>query len=174
MGEHLRAPVPFPQAPLKGDVFLSATLVIAPEVDPENPGSYTRSGLEVAFRPHAHRKTIYPDGRVSSHAKTKSFFSGVNMYGKAEYIMRDDGHKWEPCLKNSNKYRCTSLLDPCFDVYYHHRQAGQKASTPQPIPYALIISLKAVDVPDLYNRIVRTYSNILVPLRPRIRSRLRT
>ena len=40
VGEHLRAPIPIGGVTLKGKVTLSATLVIAPEVDPEHPGTY--------------------------------------------------------------------------------------------------------------------------------------
>jgi hypothetical protein len=164
VGEHLRAPVPLPIEPLRGDVFLTATLIIAPEVDPEYPGAYTRSGLEVSFRPHSQKFTLYEDGSQSTHPKTTSFFSVSNMYGASEYILRDDGHKWEPCLRNAQKFRSSSLFEACFDIYYHQRSAGSKAPAAAPIPYGLIVSLKAPKVADLYNQIVRSYSNILVPI----------
>ncbi|MCE5311332.1 MAG: S8 family peptidase [Acidobacteriales bacterium] len=172
VGEHLRVPVPVPRSPLKGSVILSATLVIAPQVDPEHPGAYTRSGLEVSFRPHAERYKEYPNGTSSKHPQTKSFFSGANMYGAGEYLMREGGQKWEPCLRNSQTFRATSLLQPCFDIYYHHRQGGGKAVGPLPIQYALVVSLKAPMVPDLYNQVVRAYTSILVPLQPRLRIQL--
>jgi hypothetical protein len=169
VGDHLRARVPVPREPLLGNIQLSATLVIAPEVDPEYPGAYTRSGLEVAFRPDSRRFTKYDDGRRSTHPQAKSFFSASNMYGAAEFMLRDDAHKWEPCLRHTRMLRATSLHSPCFDIYYHHREAGIRASAPQPIPYAFLISLRAPKIPDLYNRVVRTYANVLVPLRPRLR-----
>jgi len=169
VSEHLRARVPVPREPLLGNVQLSATLVIAPEVDPEYPGAYTRSGLEVAFRPDSTRFTEYDDGRRSTHPKAKSFFSASNMYGAAEFVLRDDGHKWEPCLRHTRTLRASGLNNPCFDIYYHHREAGIAAAAPEPIPYAFIISLRAPSVPDLYNRVVRAYANVLVPLRPRLR-----
>jgi hypothetical protein len=169
VGEHLRARVPVPREPLRGNVQLSATLVIAPEVDPEYPGAYTRSGLEVAFRPDSTKFNEYEDGRRSAHPQAKSFFSASNMYGASEFVLRDDGHKWEPCLRHTKTLRATSLDNPCFDIYYHHRQAGIRADAPQPIPYAFIVSLRAPRIPDLYNRVVRAYSNVLVPLRPRLR-----
>jgi hypothetical protein len=174
VGEHLRARVPVPSEPLRGKVQLSATLVIAPEVDPEYPGAYTRSGLEVAFRPNSTRFTEYEDGRRSAHPRSKSFFSASNMYGAAEFVLRDDGHKWEPCLRHIQKLYATSLVNPCFDIYYHHREAGVRATAPQPIPYAFILSLRAPRVPDLYNRVVRTYANVLVPLRPQLRIQLQS
>ncbi len=169
VGEHLRALIPMPSTALLGMVHIAATLVIAPEVDPEHPGAYTRSGLEVAFRPNNTRYTKYPDGRRSHHPKTRSFFSASNLYGAAEYVLRDEGYKWEPCLRSTQQFRASSLHKPCFDIYYHHRESATAASTPQPIPYALVVGIRAPRVSDLYHRIVKTYQNILVPLRLQIR-----
>lgn len=169
VGEHLRAPLPMPDFALKGMASITATLVIAPEVDPEYPGAYTRSGLEVAFRPHADKFTEHPDGDQSRHPKTRSFFSAANLYGTEEAGLRESSYKWEPCLRHVQRLRTSSLKEPCFDIYYHHRQSGRAADLPQPIPYALILSLKSANNPDLYNGTVRAYTNILLPLRPQVR-----
>ncbi|MBF0548249.1 MAG: S8 family peptidase [Candidatus Riflebacteria bacterium] len=91
VGEHLRANVPLPIDGLVGPICITATLVIAPEVDPEFPSTYTRSGLEVSFRPHVEKFTTYGDGKIAKHAKTVPFFSAKNMYGKSEYKFREDG-----------------------------------------------------------------------------------
>lgn len=173
VGEHLRALVPMPREKLSGRVSIGATLVISPEVDPNHASAYTRSGLEISFRPHA-QKFGGTKGKRSAHPKTKSFFSATNMYGAAEYDLRDDGHKWEPCLRNVQTFLPKSLDRPCFDIYYHHRDAGTKAEDPQPIRYALIVSLKAPKMKDLYNRVVRAHANVLVPLKPQIRIPIRT
>lgn len=169
VGEHLRADIPMPDFTMKGMVNLTATLVIAPEVDPEYPSAYTRSGLEVSFRPHSDKFTEYEDGKMSTHPKTRSFFSASNLYGPDESAMREPMYKWEPCLKHTERLRGSSLQAPCFDIYYHHRQSGRAADLPQPIPYALIVSMKSPKNPELYNGTVRAYSNILVTLRPRVR-----
>jgi hypothetical protein len=169
VGEHLRAAIPMPDFTMKGMVHLTGTLVIAPEVDPEFPGAYTRSGLEVSFRPHSDKYTERADGKVSSHPKTRSFFSATNLYGPDESSMREAMYKWEPCLRHTEHLRASSLKGPCFDIYYHHRQGGRAADLPQPIPYALIVGLKSPKNPELYNGTVRAYSNILVALRPRVR-----
>ena len=63
VGEHLRAAIPLPPSGLRGMVNLTATLVIGPEVDPEHPSAYTRSGLEVAFRPNSTRYGKRKGGR---------------------------------------------------------------------------------------------------------------
>lgn len=169
LNEHLRAQVPVPDGELAGMVTITATLVIAPQTDPEHPAAYTRSGLEVAFRPNDKSYHHYADGKVSKHPRTWPFFSQANMHGAGEYVLRGEGHKWEPCLRCSRRLRASSLSKPCFDIYYHSREAAVAASDAQPIPYALIVSMKAPRVLDLYNRVVRTYANILVPLRPVIR-----
>ncbi len=175
VGEHLRAPIPIRNVELTGDILLAASLVIAPEVDPEHASTYTRSGLEVAFRPHSGRFAKPKEGgKQAKHPKTRSFFSAANLYGQPESVLREDGHKWEPCLHHEERLRSKSLSDPCFDIYYHHREGGMKVADPQPIPYAFVVSLKAAKVPDLYNQVVRAYANQLVPLRPQTRIQLRT
>ncbi len=174
VGEHLRAPIPLPNTRLTGNVFVSATLVIAPEVDPEHPSAYTRSGLEVAFRPHSKKHGKRPDGKASQHAKTRAFFSNTLLYGASEGALREDGHKWEPCLRSHLKCRAASLSEPVFDIYYHHRASGMKATSPQPIPYALIVGVRAPKVLDLYDRVVRTYANVLLPIKPQTRIPVRT
>jgi hypothetical protein len=173
VGEHLRAEIPMPKDKLAGRVTIGATLVISPQVDPSHPSAYTRSGLEISFRPHA-KKHGMSQGKRSAHPKTKSFFSVAKMYGAPEYDLRDDGHKWEPCLRNVQSFLPTSLDRPCFDIYYHHRKAGSKAEDPQPIQYALIVGIRAPKTQDLYDRVVRAYANILVPLRPQVRVPIRT
>lgn len=168
VGQHLRAPVPLPDTPLSGMISISATLVIAPEVDPEHPSTYTRSGLEVTFRPHSERFGKSPEGEPSANPKTISFFSQKELYKDPEFVLRDDGHKWEPCLHRSRDFRASSLHAPVFDIYYHHREMGKKATDPQPIRYALVISIRAPKVADLYNQVVRTYNQILIPLQPKV------
>ncbi len=174
VGEHLRVPVAMPNAPPTGMVTIAATLVIAPDVDPQHPGAYTRSGLEVAFRPHSGKFMEYDDGKISAHPKTRSFFSASNLYGVAEFAMRESGYKWEPCLRHSERFRSSTLSGPCFDIYYHHRQNGMVAVLPQPIPYAFVVGIKAPHVADLYNQVVRSYAGRLVPLVPQLKISLRS
>ncbi len=174
IGQHLRTPIPIPGNGLRGMVTISATLVIAPETDPEHPAAYTRSGLEVRFRPNAHDFREYPSGRRSQHPKTRAFFSRRNLYGAAEYDLRGEGGKWEPCIRATCNCRASKLDAPCLDIYYHAREEAEKARRPRPIPYALVIGIKAPRVPDLYNRIVRAHVGVLVPLRPMIQIPIRT
>jgi hypothetical protein len=167
IGEHLRVPIPLPEGEISGRVTLTATLVIAPEVDPEYPGAYTRGGLEVMFRPHEDFYTEHQDGKRSTHPRTTSFFTR-NLNGTAEYQLKEEGQKWEPCRKACVKKNSGSLKKPCFDVYFHHREGLSSGHEPEPLPYGLVIGMKAQRMPTFYSQVVRTYAQVLVPLRPKI------
>lgn len=174
VGPYLRARVPLPPGKLAGFVRVSATLAIAPEIDPQHPDAYTRAGVEVTFRPHTGKFATAKDGAKRKQPQTSSFFSEGNVYGGAESALREDGHKWEPVLRATRKYRASSLFEPCFDIKYHHRDEAAPNLTALPIPYALVISLHAPKVADLYNQVVRAYRNELSPFRPQLRPTLRT
>jgi len=162
-----------PNGSLAGLLTMTATLVIAPETDPEHPAAYTRCGLEVFFRPHAKKYRRYRDGKQSAQPITKPFFSRANLYSAGEYERRSEGYKWEPCLRGSKRIRASSLDSPVLDIYCHSREGAEAAKDPKPIPYALVVGMKAPRIPDLYNRVVRTYANVLIPLRPVIRIPIR-
>lgn len=169
VGESLRIPVPLGGIDLVGMVEVSATLAIKPSVDPEHPGAYTRGGLEVQFRPHSARFERRNDGTRPRYAKPSAFFSKKRLFAGSEVELREDGHKWEPCVRGSRKYRATSLNEPSFDIYYHHRDRGMPDADAKPMPYSFIVGVAAKKVPDLYNSFVRENAQILVPLRPSIR-----
>jgi hypothetical protein len=173
LGQHLRTPVPLPTSAMTGSLRVSATLVIAPDVDPEHPSAYTRAGLEVSFRPNSKKHAI-TNGKRSLHAKTTSFFSCAKLFGDDDFAIREDSHKWEPCLRASLQSKSDSLHEPCFDIYYHSRRGATKPINPAPVPYAFVISVEAPDVADLYERIAMAYAGVLVPLRPTIRVPVRT
>lgn len=168
--DYLRVPIPMPDDKLTGMIAVTATLVIAPEVDPGFPNQYTRGGLEVVFRPNSTKFKPGKDGKIPAHPNTKSFFSEKNIYGVAEYDLREEGHKWEPCWRATNEYQAKTLVQPCFDIYYHKR----RVINPEPLPYALVVSVKAPKVPDFYDKVVRAYSNILVPLQPVVRIQVKS
>lgn len=165
ISKYLRAPIPLPDAALTGNVEVKATLVITPEVDPAFAHAYTRAGLEVVFRPDT---TKIAAERDPEYSNTDAFFSTGKIYNKSELLLRQDGHKWEPCLKASKTKRGSSLVKPCFDLYYHNRDEGRADKEAQPMPYALLVTLKAPRVKDLYAQVLAAYSEILVALEPRV------
>ncbi len=170
--QELRVPVPMVEN-MTGMVTLTATLLIAPEVDPEYPGAYTRSGLDVIFRPHSERYNVDENGKASKHPTSQPFFSDSRMFGSSELVLRQKACKWEPCRKHSQRFYSESLFEPCFDIKYHQRQGGRATNDVRPIKYAFVVSIKAPKIPNLYDRIVRNYANVLIPLQPRLRVPIR-
>lgn len=160
--KYLRAPIPVPSGTLAGKLTLKATFCFASETDAQDPVNYTRSGLEITFRPNdSVRKDPnqkYPD--------TASFFKS-DIYRYADEIeLREDLAKWETTLHRSKTIDGDKLKNPMFDIHYNAREAGGAAKTPSPIPYALVVTVHAPDIPDLYDRIVRRYRTQLEMLTP--------
>lgn len=172
-GVQVRADIPEPDGGFEGMVDISATFCVSSAVDPSHTNTYTRSGLEVVFRPHSDTFTQYADGSQSNHAKPASFFTQSRMY-PTEYVLRSDSHKWEPVLKSSVKKRSASLQRACFDVYRSEREAGAAPGDSDALRYALVVTIRARRMPELYNQILRAYQNVLVPLQPQIDLRIRT
>lgn len=156
-----RIRIPIPRGGLKGEVSITATFCFTTAVDPEHPGNYTRSGLQVFFRPNL-EKFANPD---ATQPKTDTFFRPADLYPD-EQELRSDAHKWETCLHMTRKKRSSSLKDPVFDIHYNARQAGRNDERHDRIRYALVITVEARKVQDLYDQVVRTYQNLLQPLNP--------
>lgn len=173
VGQHLRIPLPMRDLVLRGEIQVKATLVISPEVDIEYPGAYTRHGIEAVFRPHDNKFTINSDtGKRSEHPSPATFFTKSDLFKEAEYINRKEGNKWEPTLKHNDKFKAENLSNPVFDVYYNYREGADIAKEQKPIPYSMLITISARDVPDLYNQVIRNYANILNSLKPQNRIQL--
>lgn len=165
-GKYLRAELPIPKGGLKGNVELSATFCYASPTDPQDAASYTRAGLEVVFRP---KLSNVKDGKQA--AETNSFFSRKKF--ATEHELRADQGKWETVMHACVTKRGSSLDKPVFDIHYNARTAGGAAKQPPKIPYALVLTVKAANHPDLYNDILRSYATHLVPIRPKLTVPLR-
>jgi Subtilase family len=159
--KYIRAPIPLPLATLAGKVLVTATLCYVTNVDPHHPGNYTRAGLEVAFRPNDEKRKT--DEQI--HADTKSFF-GKGQKGLTEEELRRDAWKWENCLHASVSFLGQSLKNPAFDIHYNSRLEGHGHNPSQKLRYALVISVRAPRVIDLYDQVVRRFATQLEPLRP--------
>lgn len=166
-GKYLRAKLPIPAGGIAGMVNLKATFCIASKTDPQDASAYTRAGLDVVFRPDSSRVL---DGRET--AKTRPFFKSKSYATEQE--QRHDLSKWETVLHGEERMRGAKLTNPVFDIHYNAREFAGQASDADIIHYALIITLEASRHPDLYNDVLRTYSNILTPLQPRISLPIRT
>jgi len=161
--KYLRAQLPFPAERLEGNVRITATLAFATEVEPEQPSNYTRSGVEVFFRPDETRFAT----EESSTAKTSSFFRHRSFATEAE--LRADAHKWETVLHESIVKRGSSLNRPVFDIHYNARLGGHDGTSLAPkLRYAMVITVESRRTSDLYERVLRTYATQLEALIPRI------
>ncbi len=168
-GKYLRAPIPVPSDELQGMVSITSTFCFACETDPQDPSNYTRSGLDITFRPHFERRK----DSSQQNADSANFFSQTQLY-KTEQELRSDAHKWETVLHASQRKRASSLSEPVFDVHYHARQEGQSTTGARKIPYALVVTVEAPKVPDLYNRVVTRYRTVLEVLQPTIQIPIQT
>ncbi|AMY70905.1 S8 family peptidase [Frigidibacter mobilis] len=167
--KYIRAAIPVPDGEIVGMVSLSATICYKSQTDPHHPGNYTRAGLEVSFRPHDER--FSRDGQL--HPDTKPFF-GSSPAGADEEQLRRDAMKWENCLYAIKRMRGSSLHNPIFDIHYNSRLEGRNFVGAPKLPYALVVSVQANGIADLYDRVVRRYATQLEPLRPILEVPLRT
>ena len=141
---------------------LRATFCYGTQTDPDHPGAYTRSGLEIVFRPHDQKyDKKSPD---AAHPKSASFFQ-LKEFSTEDEIRRD-AHKWETVLHRQKRMRGSGLRNPMFDVHYNARDAAGPSSATDQIPYALVITVSAPRKRDLYDRVVRRYQTQLQPLLP--------
>lgn len=159
--KYLRAQLPIPPGLPNGMVSISATLCFATAVDPQDPGNYTRSGLDVTFRPHANK---IPATSKTGLAATKSFF------GQSEYTpeseLRQDAHKWETVLNSRKQMRASSLDHPVFDIHYNAREAGHAYQIAPNIRYAMVITVRMKNLPELYEEVLAGYTAELQALQP--------
>ncbi|NQT92541.1 MAG: S8 family peptidase [Lentisphaerae bacterium] len=159
-GKYLRAPIPTPAETIPGNVSITATFCFACETDPEHTPSYTRSGLDIQFRPHDQK----PSGQ---YTKTDGFFQPSYMY-TPEIDRRCLGHKWETVLHRQKSKRGSSLSNPEFNIHYNARKGGAPHGAARAIPYALIVTLQSRHMLDIYSRTFQRYQTILEVLRPQV------
>ncbi|SCB55030.1 Serine protease, subtilisin family [Bradyrhizobium shewense] len=158
---YIRAAIPVPSVPIPGKVTITATLCYPTGVDPHHPGNYTRAGLEPTFRPHDQKRKT-PE---QVHADSKTFF-GKTQSGLMEDELRRDAWKWENCLHTSIGIMGKNLRNPVLDIHYNARLGGKNFAPEEKLPYALIVSVHAKQLGDLYDRIIRKYAGQLEALRP--------
>jgi hypothetical protein len=165
----VRMQIPIPADPMTGMVDITATFCFATPTDPQDPLNYTRSGLEVRFRPHDRKrkdpKQLHPDSSYFFQAKDVSV---------DEADLRADAHKWETTMHKNRGMRASGLRNPVFDVHYNARIGGRNALSADKIPYALVITIEAKRTRNLYDKILQRYPTILEPLRPVVKIPIRT
>lgn len=158
---YIRAPIPLPSGTIPGKVTITPTLCYPTGVDPHHPGNYTQAGLEPTFRPHDQKRKDLKQ----VHADSKSFF-GKAQSGLFEDELRRDAWKWENALHAQVSFLGKTLRNPVLDIHYNARMAGRNFAPQTDLPYALVVSVHARHLGDLYDRIVRKYARQLEALRP--------
>lgn len=158
---YVRARIPVPDGTMPGKVTITATLCYRTGVDPHHPGNYTRAGLEPTFRPHDQKRK----DPKQVHADSKTFF-GKTQSGLMEDELRRDVWKWENCLHTSVTFMGKTLRNPILDIHYNARADGKDFAPTDKLPYALVISVHAKNLGDLYDQIIRKYAGQLEALRP--------
>jgi hypothetical protein len=89
-------------------------------------------------------------------------------FKSSDYATEDElkryGHKWEPVLHRTDRFRSSSLLRPVFDIHYVARESGGVASSPHPVRYAIVVTVENQNEANLYDRVLSEYSTILEPI----------
>lgn len=155
-GEYRRCPIPFPDLVLPGKVRIKATFCINAYTDPEHAINYTRSGVGITFRP------LHGIGED----KSSDFFGINSQYRNSERELRDAAHKWETVLHRDRTFTdSTGLAGPVFDIEYHARAASKSipSKSAPDVTFALVITLHAPGVPNLYDLIRQKYP-VLTPV----------
>jgi hypothetical protein len=161
-GKYVRARIPIPAGLNDGFVALSTTFSFKCKVDPQSPDVYTRSALEITFRPNMNRhkpERQYPE--------TGSFFTSKgasDLYSTEEERRKDQG-KWETVLHNRRRYRSATLVRPVFDIHCNAREMGSSSTDSDDLEYALAITIDAPKTPQLHQLILDQYKQ-LVTLEP--------
>ena len=171
-GKYLRARIPVPNGPIPGKVAITATFCYATETDPQDTANYTRAGLVITFRPDRTKRTQQAGRPLPLHPDTMSFFQLKELFN-TEKPLRRDAHQWETSVKRTRSFLGTTLKDPFFDIHYNARKGGHLYVNAKPIPYALVVTVHAKNVPDLYDRISQRYRTQLEALKPVIQVPIR-
>lgn len=166
-GIYVKVPIPFPSGTVRGRVEIGATFCFACPTDPQDAANYTRSGLEITFRPNETRFKRsggrYPD--------SQPFFSQHDF--ESETKRRRGAHKWETTLHKCKRFRSSTLKVPAFYIHHGARERGHRTVSREDIPYALVLNVRAESDSTLYDRIVTQYRTQLQVMQPVIRIPIR-
>lgn len=157
----MRVRIPTPVEPITGKVKISATFCFVTTTDPQDSVSYTRSGLEVIFRPHEDKFSKESQANPNS----KSFFKARDYYA-TEQELRTEAHKWETTLHHVMPMNGSYLKNPVFDIHYNARLGGGTTKNAGDIKYALVLTVATPSVVNLYDLVLNKYRTQLEPLQP--------
>lgn len=150
-------------------VEIGATLCYKSLTDPHHPGNYARAGLDLTFRPHDSKRRE----EKQTHANTRSFFGDPGIESGQTSLSRA-GFEWENVQHAHRRFKAATLNSPCFDIHYNARLEGRGFEPEEQLPYALVVTVRARQAPDLYDRVLRRWGTTLEAMRPVIDIPIRT
>jgi hypothetical protein len=175
--------IPIPTGlPPATQLTLRWTLTFLTAVDARDPADYTRSGIEVTFRPNSLlREVTYPDGtkatlhvvrdgaeiaRVLEEGGTESEQGPAGQQWRAyrsEAARRIEG-KWETICCGKKRLPASALEVPRLDLVHLHRTGGQLISEGVPdLRIAMLVTVSAAKGVAIYDRVASEF-RVLVPL----------
>lgn len=186
-------PLPVPDGVLDGMMAsVRWTLAFSSAVDPTDAVDYTRSGVDIQFRPHDRRYNFtMPDGSVVGPYDTQeqapevtgvlrsggrpSVHPATRSPGGARLIeadRRDEG-KWETMVQLTHRMRGQGLFRPRVDLSFLARDSGLlvREAVP-PLDYTLIATIRGRQGTQLYNAVRASYP-VLVPVQLQLPVRVR-
>lgn len=162
----IQAVIPWPEglAESHENVKVSATICYYTEVDQHHSVSYSKSGLEIVFRPDESCFSVVK-GKKSSVPKTEPFFSQKKVFDGSD-THRTKGHLWETCLSSQISLKASKLNKPVFDIKYLIRDEGHTISSYErrnlkPLSYSLVVTLELEGSANVYDAIRTKFSQIL-------------
>lgn len=161
-GGMLRAPLTIPKH-MKAKITVRATACYSCQTDSQTPGEYSRAALEFFFRPNASNFPLdKKTGKRSKQPATASFFSQHDHL--QEHERRLLAQKWNTVMHGDHQKLVASLKAPAFDIHHVARAPGL-SNTPSNAPdlnYALVVTLEHKGTPDLYEKVLAEYPQLLV------------
>lgn len=194
-GESTAMRLPFPDGIAAGArVELAWTLSYLSDVDPADAAEYTRSGLEVVFRPHEGRRAVSDattKERIGVFDITRQRDELAALAGaralkisdvpeaasnwrrfQPERLLRQAG-KWETLSRGQIALSAAELFAPRIDLLHLARESGALLDQAPPLDVTLVVTLRAPVGVMLYDLAVRQFA-VLTPLVQHADVRLRT
>ena len=154
----LRARIPVPKG-LTGRIEITVTVCYATQVRASDPLNYTNSGVEITYRPNSQKHSTNKETKKASiYAKPATFFKKGEYATEEERRTRD--RKWETVLHASKTVAANKLDDPVFDLHFIPRLGAMDHANPERIRYAMVITVRAPNYPDIYERVLTSFPEL--------------
>lgn len=185
-GEQVAMYLPVPEGiPADALVQIEWTLCYTSAVDPTDTADYTRSGIEVYFRPHYRRRSLFntktkkqilevvdfehDEAKIVEILRTQPAKWSDSPLADQGWQKRDEGSlrnagKWETLSRGQRTFIAKDLFKPRIDLNHLARARGVLVNERiEPLPVALLVTVRVPGLNSLYD-VVRQQIPVLVPL----------